>query len=102
MERLTRDRGLSKRLQAVRKTLGLLETNPRHPGLQSHKFQSMEGPRGEEAFETYAEQSTPDAYRVFWCYGPTKGQITIIAITTIRRPRLRRPALSPGAGEREC
>ena len=82
MERLSHDRGLGKRLKAVRKTLGLLETNPRHPGLRSHKFQSMEGPRGEEVFEAYAEQSTPAAYRVFWCYGPEKGQITVLAITS--------------------
>jgi hypothetical protein len=41
----------------------------------------MTGPRGEEVFESYAEQATPAAYRIFWCYGPKKGQITIIAIT---------------------
>jgi hypothetical protein len=79
--RLEKDRGLAKRFKAVRKTLGRLEINPRHPGLQSHKVQSLSGPKGEEAFEVYAEQATPAAYRVFWCYGPEKGQITIIAIT---------------------
>jgi hypothetical protein len=78
---LERDTGLAKRLIAVRKTLARLESNPRHPGLQSHKFQSLVGPNGEDVFEAYAEQSTPAAYRVFWCYGPEKGQITIIAIT---------------------
>jgi len=82
MERLARDRGLAKRLRAVRKTLGLLEANPRHPGIRTHKFQSMKGPRGEEVFEAYAEQSTPAAYRIFWCYGPEKGQITVLAITS--------------------
>ena len=76
------DRGLAKRYKAVRKTLGRLEINPRHPGLQSHKFQSLSGPKGEEVFEVYAEQKTPAAYRVFWYYGPAKGQITILAITT--------------------
>lgn len=81
LERLERDSGLAKRLNAVRKTLARLESNPRHPGLQSHRFQSLVGPNGEEVFEAYAEQSTPAAYRVFWCYGPEKGQITIIAIT---------------------
>ena len=82
LEELERDSGLAKRLKAVRKTLALLESNPRHPGLRSHKFQSISGPRGEDVFEVYAEQSTPAAYRVFWCYGPDKGQITIIAITS--------------------
>ena len=82
LEELERDAGLGKRLKAVRKTLALLESNPRHPGLQSHKFQSLSGPRGEEVFEVYAEQATPAAYRVFWYYGPGKGQITVIAITS--------------------
>ena len=82
LENLERDAGLAKRLKAVRKTLALLESNPRHPGLQSHKFQSLLGPKGEDVFEVYAEQATPAAYRVFWCYGPGRGQITVIAITS--------------------
>lgn len=82
LEELKRDKGLAKRLKAVRKTLGLLESNPRHPGLETHKFHSLKGPRDEEVFEAYAEHETPAAYRVFWCYGPGKDHITILAITT--------------------
>ena len=82
IERLSRDKGLAKRLKAVGKTLGLLGTNPRHPGLQSHRFQSLSGPAGEDVYEVYAKQATPAAYRVFWCYGPGRAQITIIAITS--------------------
>lgn len=81
LTKLQSDAGLAKRLSAVRKTLARLESNPRHPGLRSHKFQSLSGPAGEDVFEVYAEQATPAAYRVFWCYGPGKGEITIIAIT---------------------
>ena len=74
--------GLSKRLKAVRKALGLLETNPRHPGLNTHKFSSLKGPGGEEVFEAYAENKTPAAWRIFWHYGPDKKQITILTITS--------------------
>jgi hypothetical protein len=81
IQRLTRDRGLAKRLKAVRKAIARLEIDPRHPALQSHRFVSLTGPRGEEAFVSYAEQDTPAACRVIWCYGPGKGQITVIAIT---------------------
>ena len=70
-----------KRLQAVRKCLGLLETNLRHPSLNTHEFHSLQGPAGEKVFEAYAQQQTPGAYRVFWYYGPEKGMITIVAIT---------------------
>lgn len=82
LEQLERDRGLARRLKAVRKTLARLETDPRHPGLQSHEFKSLSGVQGGKVFEPYAEQDTPAAYRVFWQYGPEKGQVTVIAITS--------------------
>jgi len=78
---LEEDKGLLKRFKAVRKALGYLEVNPRHPGLNTHKYSSLSGPNGEEIFEAYAENRTPAAYRIFWFYGPQKKGITIIAIT---------------------
>jgi hypothetical protein len=71
----------SKRLKAVRKTLGYLETNPRHPSLHTHKYESLSKEFGLEIFEAYAENRTPQAYRIFWHNGPEKKEITIIAIT---------------------
>jgi len=68
-------------LKAVRKTLGFMETNLRHPSLNTHELKSLKGPNGEKVFEAYVQQRTPSAYRVFWYYGPGKGQITIAAIT---------------------
>jgi hypothetical protein len=78
---LKRTASQKKRYQAVKKTIKFLATNPRHPGLQTHEYTSLRGPNGEKVFEAYAEQSTPAAYRVFWYYGPSKGIITILAIT---------------------
>ena len=80
-QHLQHEPGLQKRQKAVQKALQLLKNNSRHPSLQSHKFTSLKGPLGEEIFESYAEQNTPAAYRVFWYYGPENNQITIIAIT---------------------
>ncbi|MCH2547740.1 MAG: hypothetical protein MK052_09050 [Alphaproteobacteria bacterium] len=71
----------AKRLKAVRKALGYLQANPRHPGLNTHKYSSLSGPNNEEVFEAYAENKTPGAYRIFWFYGPDKKEITIVAIT---------------------
>ncbi len=65
----------------VLKTLGLMETNPRHPGLRTHKYHSLSGPKGEEIFEAYVEQHTPGAWRVFWYYGPERGTIRVLNIT---------------------
>ncbi|MEX1186659.1 MAG: hypothetical protein WEA80_08715 [Gemmatimonadaceae bacterium] len=69
----------------VLKTLGLIESNPRHPGLRTHKFKSLSGPNGEDVSEAYVEQDTPAARRVFWYYGP--GRATIRIITIARHPK---------------
>jgi hypothetical protein len=81
LERLKKDKGLEKRYNAVKKAIRFLAENPRHKSLKTHEFTSLSGPKGEKIFEAYAEQSTPAAYRIFWYYGPSKNQITIIAIT---------------------
>jgi hypothetical protein len=67
----------------VAKTIQLLASNPKHPGLQTHPYITLEHPydNKEKVFEAYVQNRTPGAYRVFWCYGPDKKQITIIAIT---------------------
>ncbi len=66
--------------KAVSKTLALMETNLRHPSLNTHPYETIFGPNGEKVFESYAQNNTPGAYRVFWYYGPIRGQITILAI----------------------
>ena len=78
---LAADRGKAKAYKAVRKTLGLLQSNPRHPSLQTHEYATLKGPNGEKVFEAYAENKTAAAFRIFWYYGPKKGEITIVAIT---------------------
>jgi len=76
----SREEGLFKQ---VHKCISLLQDNPRHPGLQTHEFTAIPHPFDgrQKVFEAYAQHRTPGAYRVFWCYGPGKGEITIIAIT---------------------
>lgn len=67
--------------KAVCKSLDLMHTNIRHPSLNTHKFDDMRGPEGQDVFESYAQNNTPGAYRIFWYYGPGKSIITILAIT---------------------
>lgn len=52
--------------KAVCKTLAFMETNLRHPSLKTHEFSTLEGPEGEKVFESYAQNHTPGAYRIFW------------------------------------
>ncbi|MBM3252836.1 MAG: hypothetical protein FJZ16_01105 [Candidatus Omnitrophica bacterium] len=78
---LKRNQGLKKHYKAVTKALRFLSENPGHPGLQTHLYHSIEGPNGEKVFEAYAQQHTPNAYRIFFYYGPQKSEITIFAVT---------------------
>jgi hypothetical protein len=81
LDTLESEAGLAKRFKAVCKALGFLETNLRHPGLNTHQYSSIRGLNGEEVFEAYAENKTPAAWRIFWHDDPGKKQITILAIT---------------------
>lgn len=67
----------------VEKCVRLLLHNPKHPGLHTHEYHSIENPYDPKAkvFEAYVQNNMPGAYRLFWCYGPGKGEITLIAIT---------------------
>ena len=67
----------------VHKTIQTLQQNPRHPGLQTHEYDSLQHPydKTKKVFEAYAQNKTPGAYRVFWFYGPKQEEITILAIT---------------------
>jgi hypothetical protein len=79
--RKTKQFGLFQQVEGnVRK---LATHGPRHPGLHSHPFSSLLNPLNpaEKVFESYVQNRTPGAYRVFWCNGPEQGQITIVAIT---------------------
>jgi hypothetical protein len=70
-----------KKHRKVLKTLAKLETNPKHPGLNSHRYEAYDELHAQRIWESYAENKTPGAYRVFWHYGPNKDEITILAIT---------------------
>lgn len=62
------------------KALKLLEQDPRYPGLQTHEISSLSKRYGLKVWQSYLENRTPAAGRLFWVYGPEKQQITIIGI----------------------
>lgn len=81
LEDLSKSKAKSKVYKAVLKTLGFMQVNLRHNSLQTHKYSELSDAIGEEVFESYAQNRTPGAYRIFWHYGPGKNVITIISIT---------------------
>jgi mRNA-degrading endonuclease RelE of RelBE toxin-antitoxin system len=70
-----------KKHKKVLKCLAQVESNPRHSGLNSHRYEEYDDVSGEKIWESYVENKTPGAYRVFWHYGPDEGEITVLAIT---------------------
>lgn len=65
------------KLRKVEKCLAKLEEDPRQSGLSSHPYDDIRGPLGEKIFESYVENHTPSAWRVWWYYGPEQETLTV-------------------------
>lgn len=68
------------KLKRVRKALGQLQRDPRYPALNSHKYSSLHGVNGEDVWDSYVENNTPSAWRIFWHYGPGPDTLTVVTI----------------------
>lgn len=66
--------------KAVGKALALMQQDLRHPGLKTHEYDKLSRDKGYKVFESYAQNNTPGAYRIFWRYGPGKDEIEIVSI----------------------
>lgn len=78
---LEEDGALTKRLKAVRATLGKMERSLRYPSLHTHELVGLQCPHGDKLFEAYAENRTPNAYRVAFCYLPPPPADTILIVS---------------------
>ena len=64
----------------IGKALVLLSNNPRHPSLQSHEIDVLSMRYETKVWCSYLRNKSPGAGRIYWCYGPKKGDITVVAI----------------------
>ncbi len=62
------------------KALKLLSDNPKHPGLHTHDIEPLSERYGERVWQSYLENKTSSAMRMYWVYGPDKQSITIIGL----------------------
>lgn len=62
------------------KALSYLSENPKHNSLASHEIEGLSRKHGIRIFQSYLENNTPGAGRLFWAYGQDKSDITILAI----------------------
>ena len=74
------DRAEEKLFKKLVKALGYLQENPRHNSLASHEIDDLTRKYGLKIFQSYLENDTPAAGRLFWAYGPDQGDITVLAI----------------------
>lgn len=71
------DQRLAKKLF---KAIANLARNPFYPSLQSHDIDSLTERYGAKVFQSYLENQTPSAGRLFWVYGPERGMITLVGL----------------------
>ena len=76
----TLDKDEEKLFRKLVKALGYLSVDPRHNSLASHEITDLSRKHGIKIFQSYLENNTPGAGRIFWTYGPDKGDITILAL----------------------
>ena len=62
-----------------RKALGHLAQNPRHPGLRTHEIEPLSRRFGAKVFQSYLNQGDT-ADRLYWLYGPDRGEITVVGL----------------------
>lgn len=62
------------------KTFNYLSQNPKHNSLNSHEIFPLSQRYGIKVWQSYLENKTPSAGRLYWVYGPGKNQITIIVL----------------------
>ena len=57
-----------------------LSQNPQYPGLHSHEIAPLSKRYGMKVWQSYLENKTSSALRMYWVYGPQNQDITIIGL----------------------
>lgn len=79
-----RDGTISKKYEELYKKWGkalkALSTDPSYPGLRTHEIAPLTRRYGIKVWQSYLENKTSGARRMYWVYGPDKQEITIIGL----------------------
>ena len=62
------------------KALKLLSADPGYPSLQTHEIEPLSRRYGMKVWQSYLENKTSGAMRMYWVYGPNQKDITIIGL----------------------
>ena len=64
----------------IGKALKQISLDPGYPVLETHDIDALSNRYGMKVWQSYIENNTPGAGRIFWVYGPAQGDITIIGL----------------------
>lgn len=62
------------------KALKFLAQDPHYPGLQTHEIDALTDRYGMKVWQSYLENKTSSAMRMYWVYGPSRNMITVIGL----------------------
>ena len=77
------DKNDLKTFKKLLKTFYHLSISPRHPGLNSHEIEPLSKIAGLKIWESYIENHTPAAGRIFWGYVANKNEISILGFVPV-------------------
>ena len=84
LKKRVKDECASKSDKKLYKKLGKafyhLSIDPYYPSLNTHEITELSKRYGERVWQSYLENNTPAAGRIYWVYGPNKNDITIIGL----------------------
>ena len=61
--------GLARRFKKAQKAIGLMrDVGPHHAGFNTHPMKTLLGPDGRTIFNSYVENHTPGAWRMYWVW----------------------------------
>ncbi len=65
----------------IKAAITKLAHSPKYKGLNSHKYDSLTEKYNCEVWESYVQNNTLGAWRIFWRYGKEKDMITLLLVT---------------------
>lgn len=85
-ENKTINKNETRLFKKITKAINFLSSNPKHNGLNSHEIKALsirfskKTGRTYRVWQSYLENNTPSAGRLYWIYGPDKNDITVIGL----------------------
>jgi hypothetical protein len=65
----------------IKAAITKLVHDPKYKGLNTHRYSSLSEKYKCDVWESYVQNNTSGAWRLFWRYGPNDKEITLLLVT---------------------